>query len=77
MSGQYMMHGNVGSVEMLRTRPPALSACPDGVSSGYVGVCGFAFSVSGPSTPWPLGLCGAEAGFEARDGLGLREPGSE
>lgn len=48
LSGQYIMHGNVGSVEMLRTRPPALSACPDGVSSGYVGVCGFAFSVSGP-----------------------------
>lgn len=58
LSGQYMMHGAVGSVEMLRTRPPAESACPDGVSSGYVGVCGFAFSVSGPSTP--VGDCGAD-----------------
>ena len=78
LSGQYMMHGAVGSVEMLRTRPPALSAWPEGVSSGYVGACGRA-----PSTVGDCNcncdcdcICDGDCGVE-RAGDGLREPGRE
>lgn len=61
------MHGIVGSVDTLRTRPPALSAWPDGVRSGYVGVCGFVPNAS-------AGDCGAEG---PRAGDGLRDAGSD
>ena len=37
MSGQYMTQVMYGSREMLRTRPPTLSARPEGVSGGYCG----------------------------------------
>lgn len=35
-SGQYMMHGTIGSRETFCTRPPAANARPEGVRSGYI-----------------------------------------
>ena len=42
LSGQYMTHGDIASVEMFRTRPPMLRARPDGVRGGYCGGGAFA-----------------------------------
>ena len=64
MSGQYMMHGAIRSLLMLRTRPPALSECPEGVSSGYDGAGGFI-------GPMDSGDCGVGP----REGELLRENG--
>lgn len=34
LSGQYMIQGAIGSVEIFLTLPPVLNACPDGVNAG-------------------------------------------
>ena len=54
------MQGLMGSAEMFLTRPPALSARPDGVRRGYDGAGG----LRGPTGDW---------GAAPRDGELLRE----